>query len=400
MKQYHNILKTILSKGTVKPGAREGMPGTLSLFGHQERFDLQEGFPLLTTKEINFRHIVVELLWFLRGDTNIKFLVDYGCNIWNEDAYNYYEKKYKESGTSFAKIEFHTFVQNIKELNYDSLKDWFDTGEDYTLGDCGHQYGKVWRNFGGKEYSISPSLPNEKSGVDQITSLIKRLLKSPESRRHVITAIDPVHDEELALYWCHALFQFNCRPIQYFEGDGIEYGQKGKFYRWVKKPYFESETLREQKFTSFKLESVDASSMEEIKNDSKFPTYYLDCHLYQRSADVFLGVPYNIASYALLIEIIARICNMIPGELIHSFGDVHIYDNHKEQVNTILGREPKPLPKLIFSESFYAHLLQWREGDMWTLPEMISTFLPNWFRLENYDPHPKIKAPLSTGMKK
>ena len=202
MKQYHNILKTILSKGTVKPGAREGMPGTLSLFGHQERFDLQEGFPLLTTKEINFRHIVVELLWFLGGDTNIKFLVDYGCNIWNEDAYNYYEKKCKEQKIKHL-IPFEDFITIIKnndkglnELRFPSyvadIDNWVP--KDYTLGDCGHQYGKVWRNFGGKEYSISPSLPNEKSGVDQITSLIKRLLKSPESRRHVITAIDPAHD--------------------------------------------------------------------------------------------------------------------------------------------------------------------------------------------------------------
>lgn len=209
MKQYLNTLKAIKENGTYKPAARSGMPGTQSLFGHQFRHNLAEGFPLLTTKKMFWKGVVVELLWFLRGDTNIKFLVDQGVNIWNEDAYQYYQKRYKAKGLPpLDIIPFDNFIGRIKANGLYAE----DRIPNYSLGDCGHQYGKVWRNFGTDETGMQFG-----KGVDQIKNLIEGLRKNPESRRHIVTAWDPTHDQDLALTWCHALFQMNCRPLTFNE---------------------------------------------------------------------------------------------------------------------------------------------------------------------------------------
>jgi thymidylate synthase len=391
MKQYLDLLQTIKDKGVHKPAARENMPGTTSRFGHQFRCDLREGFPILTTKKVSFKNIVVELLWFLKGDTNIKFLVDNGCNIWNEDAYNYYcklaEKNTDSSWNSIYKkvgkmiqdddteflsmLNFEEFVNIIKTNTKDQLQDRYSCNG-YTLGDCGYQYGKVWRDWTNNEPTL---YPHTEPNIDQIKTVIKSLKKTPDSRRHIITAVDPAHDSDLALYWCHAMFQFNCRPLT------LE--QK---IHWV------------MKNRDIELENL-AITEEALSN--RTPQYFLDCQLYQRSADSFLGVPYNIASYALLTEIIARICDMIPGEFVHTFGDVHIYDNHQDAVKEQLSREPKDLPKLLMRDDFHylCDLFNEKDSDI-TVDKFMDELVLGMFKLNGYDPHPAIKAELSTGMKK
>ena len=370
MKQYLNLLETIKSNGVVKTPARQGMPSTQSLFGYQFRHNLKDGFPLLTTKKINFQNIVVELMWFLRGDTNIKYLLDNNCNIWNEDAYNYYLKLYKKEGSKIEDaISFESFIEIIKS----SRKEDLYVSEDYHFGDCGYQYGKVWRNWETINFDKSSEDSEDFIKIDQIKNLIIGLKNNPQSRRHILTSIDPTHENELALYWCHALSQFNCRELTQQERTII---------------YFE------------KLGYIEYPCEKEIEflDENNIPKYYLDCQMYQRSADVFLGVPYNISSYALLTEILCKICNMIPGEMIYSYGDVHIYENHKEQVEEQLSRIPTALPKLKFNYSFDNHIMQWSIGDVWKTSEMISCLDINWFSIEDYNPQPSIKGKLSTGL--
>lgn len=394
MRQYLELLKEIKNKGTYKPAARENMPGTLSLFGYQFRHNLAYGFPLLTTKKMYFKPLVTELLWFLKGDTNIKYLVDNGCNWWNEDAYNYYCKIYNEKPKDYIKsfnidrssasteiLSFENFINEIKQLNFDKLT----TDESgYRLGDCGYQYGKVWRKWGkySSEWSDkSESLLLIEKPIDQIANLIKGLKEHPESRRHILTAIDPAHDTDLALYWCHCLVQFNCRPLTN--------GERKRLYTYTLGFGEEGDKIWGKKRTNEVFEGE-----VEIWDIANVPKYYLDCQLYQRSCDVVLGVPYNIASYALLTEIFAKICNMIPGEYIHTFGDVHIYDNHKEQVEEQLKREPTELPKLV-------HNIE--NQDWWEMIGLKGNFsrvTNKDFELQNYNPQPAISAELSTGLVK
>jgi thymidylate synthase len=357
MKQYLELLSSIKKHGALKPAARAGMPSTQSLFGYQFRHNLSDGFPILTTKKMFFKGVVIELLWFLRGDTNIKYLVDNGVNIWNEDAYNYYIKKSKELGVNTeGPLSFDNFVSKIKEgdLEWGVLHAKDKT---YKLGDCGYQYGKVWRSWT-TEFDVMEQDGSNRRPMthDQIAGVLSSLQKNPESRRHIVTAIDPGHESDLALYWCHAMFQFNCRPLT-GEEQG-EYQVKHQLY-----------------------------SDEDIK---KIPKYYLDCQLYQRSADSFLGVPFNIASYALLTHIFAKICNMIPGDFIHTFGDVHIYSNHEDAVKEQLSREPMSLPKLI----------ETRNIDWETIGKTYDFSSLNYsdFALDGYKSHPAIKAELSTGL--
>lgn len=364
MKQYHDHLRAILEKGSKKPPAREGMPGSLSLFGYQTRYNLSEGFPILTTKKMSFKNIVTELLWFLRGDTNIKYLVDNGCNIWNEDAYTYYLKVHQKYSIR-TPFTFEMFIDVIKRGNHageGDLSVW--SISDYKLGDCGYQYGKVWRDWEKVEAVRNPNVREryvEYKAINQLEKVIQNIKTKPFDRRKVITAIDPAHDEDLALYWCHCLFQFNCREMPIYEVG-----------RYVKEPTGEAMMAA--------------------------PRYYLDCQLYQRSADMFLGVPYNISSYALLTHIIAKLCNMVPGDFIHTFGDSHIYDNHREQVDLQLVRDPETykLPSLLMS----AEAINLLEDDNLHVTTLFENLKPDDFMLMKYESYPAIKAELSTGMKK
>jgi thymidylate synthase len=260
MQQYHQLLRHIVDHGTQK-GDRTGT-GTLSVFGYQMRFNLADGFPLVTTKKLHLKSIVHELLWFLQGDTNIKYLKDNGVSIWD---------------------------------------DWADKD-----GNLGPVYGYQWRSW-----------PNPNGGsVDQISNLIDQIKKNPNSRRLMVSAWNPAQVDQMALPPCHCLFQF--------------YVSDGK----------------------------------------------LSCQLYQRSADTFLGVPFNIASYALLTMMVAQVCNLQLGEFIHTLGDAHLYNNHLEQTKLQLSREPKTLPTMEINPSV-KDLFAFRFED---------------FTLRNYEPHPHIKG--------
>ena len=300
MKQYLDLLKLVKETG-IKKEDRTGT-GTISIFGHQMRFNLQDGFPLMTTKKVNLDSIIHELLWFIKGDTNIRYLVQNGVNIWNDwpfqswlnetgqsDKYAMHSKEWKEM--------MKTFVETI-------IRD-----EDFAsqYGDLGPVYGKQWRDF---------------EGVDQLEQVIEDIKNSPDSRRLIVSAWNPKDIPVMiksGLPPCHTLFQF--------------YVSNGR----------------------------------------------LSCQLYQRSADVFLGVPYNISSYALLTLMIAKVTGLEPGEFVHSFGDTHIYLNHLEQVEEQLSREPHSLPQLKIKNN----------------RSSLFEFEINDFELTEYDPHPFISAPIA-----
>lgn len=351
MRQYIKLLEEIQERGIHKPAARKNMPGTTSLFGYQFRHNLNNGFPLLTTKEVNFKNIVGELLWFLKGDSNIKYLVDNGINIWNEDAYQYYLKQFVGGDNDLEPMSLERFVELIKD-NSPGEKSRIES-ETYKLGDTGYQYPTVWRRW--KKVDLFKTWQIEDI-VDQIQNVINGLINNPESRRHIVTAVDPAHDTELALYWCHSIFQFNARPLTSQQRQDL-------------------------------IDNGTYSAM-----DSNIPKYYLDCQLYQRSADVVLGVPYNIASYALLTHIIAALTGMVPGEFIHTFGDVHIYDNHMDAVETQILRDPTPLPKLGMHSGL-------TEGGLVDFKDFIENVSIEDFWVVGYEPQERIKAKLSTGLK-
>ncbi len=263
MKQYHDLLKHVLEKG-VRKDDRTGT-GTISVFGYQMRFNLEDGFPALTTKKLHLRSIIYELLWFLKGDTNIKYLQDNKVSIWDE---------------------------------------WAD--ED---GNLGPVYGHQWRSWSTVDGRT----------IDQITEVVKMIREKPDSRRLMVSAWNPGDVEKMALPPCHVMFQF--------------YVSNGR----------------------------------------------LSCQLYQRSADIFLGVPFNIASYALLTMMVAQVTGLQAGEFIHTFGDAHIYLNHLDQVNLQLSREFRPLPQMVINPDV----------------KDIFSFTYEDFKLEGYDPHPHIKAPVA-----
>ncbi len=263
MKQYLDLMQHVLDKGVTKTD-RTGT-GTVSVFGYQMRFNLEDGFPMVTTKKIHLRSVIHELLWFLKGDTNIAYLKENGVSIWDE---------------------------------------WADEN-----GNLGPVYGYQWRNW------PSP----DKGHIDQITDLIQMIKKNPDSRRLIVSAWNVADVPKMKLPPCHTLFQF--------------YVADGK----------------------------------------------LSCQLYQRSADIFLGVPFNIASYALLTMMVAQVCGLKPGEFVHTFGDAHLYLNHLEQTKLQLSRQPRPLPTMKLNPSV----------------DDIFGFKFEDFTLENYDPHPHIKAPVA-----
>ncbi len=263
MIQYHQLLRLVLEQGRFKPD-RTGT-GTLAVFGAQARFPLADGFPVLTTKKLHLKSIIHELLWFLKGDTNVKYLNERGVTIWDE---------------------------------------WADPN-----GDLGRVYGAQWCDW----------RTADGRSLNQIDRVIEQIRKNPDSRRHIVTAWNPGEVDQMALPPCHALFQF-------FVQDGE-----------------------------------------------------LSCQLYQRSADLFLGVPFNIASYALLTMMVAQVCDLKPGAFVHTFGDLHLYKNHVEQAQLQLSREPRPLPRMKINPAI----------------RNIHDFKFEDFELIGYDPHPAIKAPIA-----
>ena len=264
MEEYLRTLRRVLEQGVVRDD-RTGV-GTRAVFGEQCRYNLADGFPVVTTKKLHLRSIIHELLWFVKGDTNIRYLNDNGVTIWDE---------------------------------------WADEN-----GDLGPVYGAQWRRWDAGDGRL----------IDQLKDVIEAIKTNPHSRRHIVSAWNPAQIPDMALPPCHALFQF------FVTGDGR-----------------------------------------------------LSCQLYQRSADIFLGVPFNIASYALLTMMVAQVCNLKPGEFVHTFGDLHLYSNHVEQAKLQLSREPRPLPTMRINPDVTE----------------IDQFVYEDFSLEGYDPHPAIKAPIA-----
>ena len=288
MKQYLELCQKVLNEGNYKSD-RTGT-GTYSYFGAQMRFPLSEGFPLLTTKKVYLKAIIHELLWFINGDTNIRYLVQNGVKIWNEWPYEIYTKSSDYQGESLDE-----FIEKIKDDEEFANKH----------GNLGPVYGKQWRAFGIENHE-----------VDQLKGVIDLIKNNPDSRRMLVCAWNPLVIDQMALPPCHSLFQF--------------YVSEGK----------------------------------------------LSCQLYQRSADLFLGVPFNIASYALLTMMVAKVCNLELGDFVHTLGDAHIYSNHLEQVNLQLTRTPRKLPKMIIKSN----------------PTNIEDFKYEDFELVEYNPYPTIKG--------
>lgn len=295
MEQYLKLAEHVLTNGHEKED-RTGT-GTISTFGYQMRFDLSKGFPLMTTKRMFIEGIIYELLWFLKGDTNIKYLLDYNVNIWNRDAYRGYNEKREH--------------QTLQALTYAQFVEMLKTDEDMARehGELGPVYGKQWRSWS----------TYDSGSIDQLTRVIEQIKTNPDSRRHIVSAWNVADIEDMTLPPCHVMFQF-------------------------------------------------------YVNDGK-----LSCQLYQRSGDLFLGVPFNIASYALLTHMVAQECGLQVGEFIHTLGDVHIYKNHIEQMKLQISRTPKRLPRLYLNPD--KGVLDFEYED---------------FVLSGYDPYPTIKGVMST----
>jgi thymidylate synthase len=338
-KKYQQLLSDIIEFGVEKED-RTGT-GTISEFGYQFRHKMSEGFPLLTTKKMHWNSIVAELLWFLRGDTNIKFLLDYDCHIWDGDAYkNYASKTSLDVDGQLTKEEF------IKKIKTDSN---FAT----MWGNLGPIYGKQWRSWKtNKTVVVGHNGNHNEFGtvvIDQIQNVIDELKTNPDSRRLMVNAWNVGDLDQMVLPPCHYGFQLYTRK-----------------------------TTRDEK----------------IVHPGKYRAISLMWN--QRSVDTFLGLPFNIASYGLLLEIIAKEVNMIPDELIGNLGDVHLYKNHIEQAKEQISRTPYNLPTIEITErNWYQHqLVKERLGEK-TLDEKLKSYRPDCFELIGYESHPKIKAPLS-----
>lgn len=330
MQQYHELLSHILKTGRSTMD-RTGV-GTISTFGYQNRYDLSAGFPLVTTKAVHFKSVLIELLWFLTGSTNISFLKKHGVTIWDE---------------------------------------WADKD-----GNLGPVYGEQWRFWTDPSKGIWVTTPDGaqtihlKGGkqikgditfgtLDQISQLIEGLKTNPFGRRHIVSAWNPPEIPLMKLPPCHCLFQFYVQELTLDERIKIFCGG------WD----FDSARSEWKKLGISVAEGLDAHEIPKLR---------LSCQLYQRSADAFLGVPFNIASYAMLTMMVAQQVNMVPGEFIHTFGDLHIYNNHIEQVKTLLARDIRPLPELRIRKR-----------------QSLFDYTPADFALMNYNPHPAISAPVA-----
>jgi thymidylate synthase len=357
-KEYQLLLEYILGNGVEKKD-RTGT-GTISVFGRQIRHKMSEGFPLLTTKKLHFKSIVVELLWFLRGDTNIKFLVDNGCHIWDGDAHKNYQLLM--IGNEPEKILSMTdFIDKIKN-DEKFAKHW---------GELGPIYGKQWRSWGKYHPTMHENgytLPAGQTHIDQIANSINLLKTDPDSRRNKVNAWNVGELDQMVLPPCHYGFQVYTRELKKLERINIAI---------------------EKKLTHETAHLTKDFDYQKWCDENNIPTRAISLMWNQRSVDTFLGLPFNIASYGLLLEIIAKAVNMVPDELIGNLGDTHLYLNHVEQAKEQLNREPYPLPTLkINSGNENWHLLD--------IDEIINSLdVDITFKVDGYQSHPAIKAPLS-----
>ena len=371
-KDYQEVLRDILDSG-VQKGDRTGT-GTISVFGRQIRHNMNQGFPLLTTKKMYWKGIVTELLWFLRGDTNIKYLVDNGCNIWNGDAFNNYQLLM--IGNEPKKIlPMADFIDKIKTDDKFAAK-W---------GDLGPIYGKQWRSWEADVYTKE---------IDQIQNLINELKTNPDSRRLMVSAWNVGELNQMTLPPCHYGFQVYTRELSYDEKRNI-YNSDPMSYGGTASPL--PPNSEKIKFDPHHAEK----DWDNNYASKKIPKRAISLMWNQRSVDTFLGLPFNIASYGLLLEIIAKLVNMVPDELIGNLGDVHLYKNHIEQAKEQLTREPMKLPTLNINTEFWN--TESGECGAGPLDTNINYFTNDNFckcllediQLANYESHPTIKAPLN-----
>jgi thymidylate synthase len=366
---YQNLLKDILENGVEKKD-RTGT-GTLSVFGRQIRHNMKDGFPLLTTKKMAWKTMVVELLWFLRGETNIKFLLDYDCHIWDGDAYKAYKTKYDYDNID-SPLSMGEFITKIKTDNEFAKEN----------GDLGKIYGAQWRSWRvGK--GIETTLKNEdgetiyESGsiyIDQIQNLINDLKTNPDSRRLMVTAWNPADLHSAVLPPCHYGFQMYTRELSTVE----------------RMEYYAKHFMKENETKTFdELLKVDYTKLN-------IPKRSISLMWNQRSCDFPLGIPFNIASYGLLLEIIAKEVNMVSDELIGNFGDCHIYLNQIDGVKEQISRTSFELPSIKITErNWYQHEKVKEHLGEKTFSEKILSYRPDCFELIGYQSHSKIKMPLS-----
>jgi len=384
-KDYQQLLQNIIEFGVDK-NDRTGT-GTRSLFGCTIRHNMKNGFPLLTTKKMAWKTMVTELLWFLRGDTNIKYLVDNGCNIWNGDAY-------KRFLNETIKVEPLEVKQRAIEqlLNSKESKEEFinkiKTDDEFAKkwGELGPIYGKQWRKWTKKKMWLSTdgSYENiydeaDQTVIDQILCLINNLKTNPDSRRLMVNAWNVGELDEMVLPPCHYGFQVYTRELS--NKERIE-NYNSKFENKIEVP-----------FIKLNLGDAIENTIDIALSQVNIPTRAISLMWNQRSVDVFLGLPFNIASYGLLLEMIAREVNMVPEHLIGHLGDTHLYSNHIEQAKQQIDREPFELPKLNINTEFW----QTESGEcgVGPLKTNLQGFEIDDFQLENYQSHPSIKAPLS-----
>ena len=382
-KQYTDLLQDILDNGVEKKD-RTGT-GTISVFGRQIRHNMSEGFPLLTTKKMPFKTIVRELIWFLRGDTNIKYLVDNDCHIWDGDAYKNFINNPDYKAESVADLMSSQAGQLVKCSTQEEFINKIKTDDEFAKkwGELGPIYGKQWRSWNGRktdgfvEYEANGYSENIK-GIDQIQNLINDLKINPDSRRLMVNAWNVGELDSMVLPPCHYGFQVYTRELTTIE----RYAP----YKELLDVYLDKcKYIKEQSYEKaayYREKEVDI--LQRLPN---IPTRAISLMWNQRSVDTFLGLPFNIASYGLLLEIIAKEVNMVPDQLIGNLGDTHLYSNHIEQAKEQIGREPFPLPKLILNPIFLANLEH--KG----FDDAINGDIN--FQLENYQSHPTIKAPLS-----
>jgi thymidylate synthase len=366
-RQYQQLLGDILHFGVEKKD-RTGT-GTLSVFGRQIRHKMSEGFPLLTTKKMAWKTMVTELLWFLRGDTNIKFLLDYDCHIWDGDAYKRYWFNWRPIGEDYGEdLTPHTQKEFINRIKTDDkfAKKW---------GELGPIYGKQWRQWGGLQDLTDDNKPIY---LDQIQNLINELKTNPDSRRLMVSAWNVGELDQMVLPPCHYGFQMYTRELKV--GERLDLASK---------------TYDTFDPFDFGLPMVNIEH-DDIDKLYPVPKRSISLMWNQRSVDTPLGLPFNIASYGLLLEIIAKEVNMVPDELIGNLGDCHIYKNQIDGVREQLTREPFDLPKVKITErNWYQHELVKEHLGEKTFSEKILSYRPDCFELIGYQSHSKIKMPLS-----
>lgn len=352
MKQYLDLLQNIVDNGVEKESGRANMPNTIGISYGVIKMNLQEGFPLLTTKKMYWKGIVHELLWFLKGDTNIKYLVDNNVNIWNGDAYRWYLKKaedYNQVAPDWRKeiiiANMEGFIEAVKTQKGCVIGN-------YHYGDLGKVYGYQWRN---------------QNGVDQVKEVLDGLKSNPYSRYHIIDGWNKADFIDMALPPCHLLYQFIVRPLSLEERRAI----------WTERI----------KGIMFLLTWGNGKTESDALDEQYVPKFYLDMNMYQRSCDTFLGVPFNLASMSILLMIMAKVSNMLPGVATWIGGDTHLYINHLDAVKEQLSRQPHDLPELIITKELNC------------LDDILALTIDD-FQLKEYSYHPAIKAELFTGLKK